>query len=170
MIHLYHGSNTVIRTINLEKARPYKDFGRGFYLTTIREQAEKMALRVSNIYGGDVFVTEYKFHDELLKESKLKYKIFEGPTKEWALFVINNRNRFYRDLASPECNHDCKYDLVIGPVADDDLALLFRQFSGGLIDVDTLIRAMKYKKLTDQYSFHSQSALELLERVGDYCG
>lgn len=106
----------------------------------MKEQAQKMAQRVS--------------------------RIFEEPSKEWALFVINNRNRDYQDIYSMECNHDNKYDLVIGPVADDDLALLFRQFSGGLISVEVLVEAMKFKKLTNQYSFHTEKALELLERAG----
>ena len=139
MISLYHGSNMVIEEIDLQKTRPYKDFGRGFYLTSMKEQAQKMAQRVS--------------------------RIFEEPSKEWALFVINNRNRDYQDIYSMECNHDNKYDLVIGPVADDDLALLFRQFSGGLISVEVLVEAMKFKKLTNQYSFHTERALELLEKV-----
>ena len=140
MIRLYHGSNIAIEEIDLKKTRPYKDFGRGFYLTSMKEQAQKMAQRVS--------------------------RIFEEPSKEWALFVINNRNRDYQDIYSMECNHDNKYDLVIGPVADDDLALLFRQFLGGLISVEVLVEAMKFKKLTNQYSFHTEKALELLERAG----
>ncbi len=140
MIRLYHGSNIAIEEIDLKKTRPYKDFGRGFYLTSMKEQAQKMAQRVS--------------------------RIFEEPSKEWALFVINNRNRDYQDIYSMECNHDNKYDLVIGPVADDDLALLFRQFSGGLISVEVLVEAMKFKKLTNQYSFHTERALELLEKAG----
>ena len=37
---LYHGSNLKIEKIDLLKCRPYKDFGRGFYCTTIRKQAE----------------------------------------------------------------------------------------------------------------------------------
>ena len=49
---LYHGSNMEIKEIDLLKCRPYKDFGKGFYLTTIKEQAEKMAIRVARIYGG----------------------------------------------------------------------------------------------------------------------
>jgi hypothetical protein len=60
------------------------------------------------------------------------------------------------------------YDIVIGPVANDDLALLFRQFSGGLIGVETLVREMKYKILTDQYSFHSDSATKILRKSGVY--
>ena len=38
---LYHGTNCVIDKIELNKCRPYKDFGRGVYLTTMKEQAEK---------------------------------------------------------------------------------------------------------------------------------
>jgi hypothetical protein len=41
---LYHGSNIKIIDVDLSKARPFKDFGQGFYLTEIREQAERMAV------------------------------------------------------------------------------------------------------------------------------
>lgn len=47
---LYHGTNCSIDKIDLDKCRPYKDFGKGFYLTTIREQAEKMAHRVAYLW------------------------------------------------------------------------------------------------------------------------
>ena len=43
-MRLYHGSNIAIDNINLAMCRPYKDFGQGFYLTDIEEQAEKMAI------------------------------------------------------------------------------------------------------------------------------
>ncbi len=65
-------------------------------------------------------------------------------------------------------NSDNKYDIVIGPVANDDLALLFRQFSNGMIEIDTLIREMKNKKLTDQYSFHTERALKYLTKESEY--
>ena len=48
--------------------------------------------------------------------------------------------------------------------ANDDLALLFRQFSEGTISVETLVSEMKFKKLTDQYSFHSEKAIALLKK------
>lgn len=44
--------------------RPYKDFGRGFYLTDIEEQAERMAVRVSRIYGGIPVVNSYEIEDD----------------------------------------------------------------------------------------------------------
>lgn len=163
---LYHGSNTEIQQVDLSKCRPYKDFGQGFYLTTIYDQAQKMAKRVAKIYGGIPTVTEYYFDESITANSQLQTKTFEAPTEEWALFVINNRNKDLQNIACPECNHDQKYDMVVGPIANDDLALLFRQFSNGLIDVGILVQQMKYKKLTNQYSFHSEHALAYLSKAG----
>ncbi len=57
-------------------------------------------------------------------------------------------------------------DIVIGPVANDDMALLFRQFEEGFIDLEILTREMTYKKLTNQYSFHTQRAAALLKKAG----
>lgn len=45
--------------------RPYKDFGKGFYLTDIKEQAEKMAVRLSKIYGGSPVVNTFIEIDHL---------------------------------------------------------------------------------------------------------
>jgi hypothetical protein len=163
---LYHGSNIEIENIDLAKCRPFKDFGRGFYLTTRKDQAQKMANRVSRIYGGSPCVNVYEFDETVLQTKELNIRTFDKPTKEWALFVINNRNRRFAPTSDEECNLDLKYDLVIGPVANDDLALLFRQFSEGMIGVDTLVREMEFKKLTDQYSFHTEKALGYLKKAG----
>lgn len=160
---LYHGTNCVIEKIDLDKCRPYKDFGKGFYLTTIKEQAEKMAKRVSKIYGGQPVVNLFRY--DSVVDNGINIKRFDSPTEEWARFVINNRNG---EKSAGDNNLDNKYDIVIGPVANDDLALLFRQFSNGMIEIDTLIREMKYKKLTDQYSFHSEKALRFLTKESDY--
>ena len=54
---LYHGTNVDIASISLNMCRPYKDFGKGFYLTSLEEQARKMAYRVSKIYGGKPVMT-----------------------------------------------------------------------------------------------------------------
>lgn len=152
--------------INFEKCRPYKDFGQGFYLTAIKEQAAKMAIRVARIYGGSPCIIEYDFNDAALTKTDIKSRVFEKPGKEWALFVMNNRNREFKNITNLECNHDKKYDLVVGPIADDDLALLFRQFSNKMITIDILIKEMQFKQLTNQYSFHTETAIRYLEKAG----
>lgn len=53
----------------------------------------------------------------------------------------------FSDISNLECNFDNKYDLVIGPVADDDIIVLFRTFVRGLIDIDTLIKELTYKDI-----------------------
>ena len=68
MITLYHGSNMEIDTIDLNRCRPNKDFGQGFYLTDIRKQAEFMALRRTRIMGeGMPMVTAYTFDEASLE-------------------------------------------------------------------------------------------------------
>ena len=79
---------------------------------------------------------------------------------------MNNRSAKNIDVNSPECNLANQYDIVVGPVANDDMALLFRQFEEGFIDITILTREMTYKKLTNQYSFHTQRAVALLKKEG----
>jgi hypothetical protein len=163
---LYHGSNTDIRTINLALCRPFKDFGRGFYLTVIKEQAENMAKRVAGIYGGRPVLNVYDIDENFIHMRELNIKNFGVETsEEWARFVRNNRNRKFEKFSSIECNFDNKYDIVIGPIADDDMALLFRQYENGMITFDMMLNGMIYKKTTNQYSFHTEKAISLLKKV-----
>lgn len=161
---LFHGSNTDIAHIDQSKCRPNKDFGKGFYLTTIREQAVRMAQRVARMYGGVPILNIYDFDNSADKLDALNIRHFDGPSVEWAQFVITNRNATKLKEPQEDSNIDGRFDLVIGPIANDDLALLFRQFSEGTISVETLVSEMKFKKLTDQYSFHSERALALLTK------
>ena len=153
---LYHGSNTKIEKIDLSKCRPYKDFGKGFYLTEIREQAEKMASRTAHIYEGEPIVTEFEFDESAL--SKLSVKQFDDPNEEWALFVLANRSKEHEQPTH-------SYDIVIGPVADDDIAQLFRNFNDGYINLTMLVEGLKYKKVSSQYFFHTEAAIKYLRRL-----
>jgi hypothetical protein len=164
---LFHGSNMPIEYINLNKCRPYKDFGRGFYLTTIEEQSITMAKRISKIYGDKPCVTSFEFDESSLKNENISTKIFDSPSRDWAIFVLNNRDKNFQNIVDINCNHDNKYDIVVGSVANDDIALLFRTFSNGLINIETLVKEMRYKKLTDQYSFHTEKSLSFLTKVGE---
>jgi len=160
---LYHGSNTIISEIALNKCRPFKDFGRGFYLTEIAEQANQMAMRVARLFGGSPIVSCFSFNNSIYEDENLNILSFEKPSKEWALFVINNRDRAFSNLFDPLCNQDNKYDLVYGPVANDDIAYLFRNFQNNLINQTALMRGLTYKNLSNQYSFHTEQALTYLK-------
>ncbi len=157
-MRLYHGSNSKIKNIDLAKCKPYKDFGQGFYLTEIEEQASQMARRTASIYGGSAVVTQFEFDETALSDSTLSIKRFEEPNEEWALFVMANRSR---ERQHPVHEHD----IVIGPVADDTIATLFRNFDDGIIDLPMLVKGLKYKKISSQYLFLTPKSVAYLKTL-----
>ena len=159
-MRLYHGSNMPITGIDLSRCRPNKDFGSGFYLSPDKTAAEKMAHRTVKRFGGSPHVMTYEFDETDM--GSLVLRRFEKPSVEWALFVMANRRG---GADAQEHNLDNKFDIVVGPIANDDLALLFRQFTRGLLTVEMLMREMQYKELTVQYSFHTQQSVSLLKLI-----
>ncbi|GHT81252.1 hypothetical protein FACS1894125_1630 [Actinomycetota bacterium] len=165
---LYHGSNVSFDVIDLSKSHPFKDFGKGFYVTTIEEQAIAMAKRTTDIEKtGIPAVMTYEFDELDLQD--LSYKKFPAGNDElsdkWAEFILNNRNRKFTDFADQLSNHDNKYDIVFGPVANDNIARVFSLYTQGIIRYEQLKDELKFKKLTDQFSFHTDKAVALLKLV-----
>jgi len=161
---VYHGSNVEIDSIQLEKCNKYKDFGQGFYVTVLEEQAERMAKRTVKRFGGTPAVTIFEFDEHDL--NKLNYKEFITANTDWAMFIINNRDRYFKDISSELSNHDNKYDVVSGPVANDDIAATFALFRDGIINSQILAMRLEYRELSNQYSFHTTTAINLLKKVG----
>jgi len=165
---LYHGTNLDIEHIDLNLCRNYKDFGKGFYTTEIYEQAEKMSKRVARIYGGSPIINVYEIEDNFMLSSDLNILDFGKTVSErWARFIMNNRNRNFKDFSDSDCNFDFKYDIVGGPIADDNMTMLFRQLQNNMITFDMLIKGMTFKDVTSQYSFHTKKAIQLLRKVGN---
>ena len=160
-MRLYHGSNMAFRDVDLSVCRPNKDFGQGFYLAPDRIAAERMAKRTVRRFGGKAYVMTFEFDEAALVDVPVKR--FSLPSEEWAMFVMANRRP---QVAATDHNRDNRYGMVVGPVANDDLALLFRQFTLGLVTVEMLVREMQFKQLTIQYSFHTPLALSSLKFVG----
>ena len=160
MITLYHGSNVAIDAIDLSKGMKDKDFGKGFYLTDIRSQAEEMAKRRTRIVGfGTPIITEFSFDDSLLNSDELNVKIFpDEPTVEWAKFIDANRH-------SSKTGFTHNYDIIVGPVADDGVAFQLERFHEQLIDDETLARELTYKKLNRQYFFGTEKAISKLKKL-----
>ena len=164
---LYHGSNMEIVQIDLKKCRPFKDFGAGFYTTSIKEQAWAMARRTTRIYKeGTPCLTEFFFNETALASSGYKIKRFPAPGIEWARFVINNRNTDFKEFTSLECNTDCKYDIVTGPVANDDITALIDVYMSGILSDDALIKELTFRELSDQVSFHTETSITCLQKTG----
>lgn len=155
---LYHGSNQAIGNIDLSQGKKFKDFGRGFYTTHIKEQAEYWSKRIADRFGGVPTITDFEFDFEGAVAAGLNVKIFEKPNKEWALFVMANRRQ-----GGDEFHHD--YDIVIGPVADDNMARLFGLYDMEIIDLDAVVAGLIYKNLNSQYFFATEKSLKFIKRL-----
>lgn len=159
MITLYHGTNIDFDDIDLGKCKPNKDFGRGFYLTDIRAQAEEMATRRFRITEtGMAQVLSFSFDESLLHSPLLNVKIFNEPSKEWALFVLENRQ-------ANRTGYKHEYDIVIGPVADDGVAFQLERYTRNLISIEMLVEELTYRKLNKQYFFGTEVAISKLKRI-----
>ena len=157
---LYHGSNIKIEKPDLTKSKPYKDFGKGFYLSADKEQAFRMAeQKTLLLQNGSPFVTEFEFDSTLLQSSELNIKVFEEYSVEWATFVLNNR-----DI---NLNHPIhQYDIVYGPIADDGVTFQIRRFRSGAITIEELVQELKYAQgITYQYYFGTELALSKLIKL-----
>lgn len=155
---LYHGSNIEIERIDLSKSRPNKDFGKGFYLTEDKQQAQNMADQKVLQNGGKAVVNAYEFDESFLINGTLSVKQFEGYTEEWALFILENRNR-----KSEHPIHN--YDIVIGAIADDKVGVQLFRYMREYIDLPTLVRNLQFKQLTIQYYFGTPKAIEKLKKL-----
>lgn len=155
---LYHGTNVDFDLIDLTKSHRFKDFGQGFYLTTIKKQAIELSVKKTLRDGGTPIVQEYEFDELHLNDDGLNILIFESPTTEWAEFIYKNRNR-----NEPFFTHN--YDIVIGPIADDGVAYLLNRYEEGSFSLEDLARELKYKNLNDQYYFGTNKAISLLKRI-----
>lgn len=154
---LYHGSNVIIKEVDFTKCHPFKDFGRGFYLTDNINHARNMAARRVLRLGGEECVSSFEFDLEKAVQ-KLNVKIFGKPSEEWANFVMMNRSE---EIVHPA--HD--YDIVIGPIADDSVVMSFRLFQDGYISISELVKRLEYKELSTQYFFHNATATGYLNRI-----
>jgi hypothetical protein len=153
---LYHGSNQNFDTVDLSKSKDKRDFGRGFYTTTLRKQAEDWAKVLFDRYRGDgVFIYEV----ELELAGDLSVKIYEGLSEEWLLMVRNNRK-----LGGIQ--H--KFDVIQGPVANDRTARTIALYIAGIINSNEAIERLKYNHINNQVSLHTSKALSHLKITGKY--
>ena len=155
---LYHGTNVDFASIDLSQCKPNKDFGKGFYLTDIFEQAQAMSIRRCEFeQSGSPIVQTYEFDENILQGSSLNIKIFAEVSSEWAEFILLNRKARSRKV------HD--YDIVVGPVADDGVVYQLNLYMQRLITIETLVKELSFKKMNRQYFFGSERALQILKRL-----
>lgn len=154
---LYHGSNVIVENPKIIKATRTLDFGYGFYTTTSYDQALKWAKikgRRENVEKGIISIYELDY--DIFKKDSLKIKVFNGASKKWLEFVLNNRMKE---------GYIHNYDIVQGSVADDRVYACLNAFENKFMDFDMAIKELRTYKLSDQISFHTKESLKYLNFI-----
>jgi hypothetical protein len=140
-ITIFHGSNVVVEKPQIIVSGFYKDFGFGFYCTNIERQAKKWA----QTKKGDSFVSVYNY----LPTDELKVLSFPVMTDEWLDFVVACRRGIKHE-----------YDIVEGPMADDQIWDYVEDFIEGNITREAFWVLAKFKYPTHQIVFCTQKSLD----------
>ena len=157
-MRVYHGSYIKIDVIDLEKCEIGKDFGRGFYVTKIREQAEFWAERKGISHKTTGVVTAFDFNENAFQYFRLKVLQFAGYNEEWLDFVAMNRNP-----KAKQPTHD--YDIIEGPVADDKIATRINDYLAGKVSKQDFLEELKFIRETHQICFCTARALQMLDYI-----
>ena len=155
---IYHGTNIQFGAVDLALCPPNRDFGQGFYTTSVKVHAERRAEEaVRKSKGGQVFVMEFDFDMEEVNAlyPDLKIKCFKTVCDEWAQFVMFNRLR--KESEPPH-----EYDIVEGPVANDKMFRQFQLYASNRIKLKELIGKLEYRESTHQIAFCTEKALSAL--------
>lgn len=140
-ITIFHGSNVVVEKPQIIVSGFYKDFGFGFYCTNIERQAKKWA----QTKKGDSFVSVYNY----LPTDEFKVLSFPVMTDEWLDFVVACRRGIKHE-----------YDIVEGPMADDQIWDYVEDFIEGNITREAFWVLAKFKYPTHQIVFCTQKSLD----------
>ncbi|OOM07230.1 hypothetical protein CLOSAC_37590 [Clostridium saccharobutylicum] len=105
------------------------------YTTTLELQSKSWAENMFIRYGGDgIYVMKFKLKDI----SNLNIKEFKGLDEDWLNMIKNNR-------LNGGIQHD--YDVVIGPVADDNTMRTVALYVGQDITLDIIMKIEKVVRI-----------------------
>ena len=149
---LYHGSYVAIENPDLTYSRNNTDFGKGFYLTPLKAQAESWARRFADKYDSAI-VSAYNFISSPSGTLAPNISVleFDSHNLKWLNFIMECR------LGLP---NDQKWDLIIGGVANDKVFDTLQLYFDGLIDAEAAIGRLRYNKPNFQYCFKSQALID----------
>lgn len=108
---------------------------------------------------GEATVTSYEFNLEHAISDGVNVKIFDDYTEEWADFVVANRRN-----SSDNPIHS--YDIVIGPIADDNVGRQIQLYMQGYWTIEQLVEKIRYNgKKSIQFYFATEKGLKYLNKV-----
>lgn len=146
---VYHGSTLEIHTPDVDHSSHNLDFGKGFYVTTVKEQAERWAKRKADLADATRgAVTTYELTDVL---DSFIVRDFGDDLESWIDFVCACRDG--EDIYK-------KYDIISGKVANDKVYRVVDMYRRNIWDKERAIKEMRAYEAYDQIAFITQDAID----------
>lgn len=149
MLTIYHGSTTPVEAPSVTMGRQNLDFGSGFYVTDLRQQALSWAMRIANI-GRPQWLNEYQIDMDIVHRN-YRYLRFDAYDKDWLDFIVNCRRGLpvWRE-----------YDLIEGGVADDRVIDTVNLFMLGFLPEDLAIARLAQHQPNNQICIINQEIID----------
>lgn len=149
MMTLYHGSHTAVPQPLVKVGRKNVDFGQGFYLTCLEEQASTWAEIIASRRGRNAIpvVSTYTFDREKAVADGVRFLVFDTYDLDWLYYVVGCRKG---------ADHSEKYDVVEGGVANDNVIDTVEDYEKGIITAEQALGQLQYKKVNHQICILNQ--------------
>ena len=145
---VFHTSYIEIPHPDVLHSRRYLDFGKGFYVTQLREQAVRYGEKFIKNYKP-AFLNSYYF-DFDSDASIYSYRRFENYDGEWLDYITNCRLG----------NEVDSYDIIEGGVANDRVFNTVDLYFQGIISKDEALNRLRFEKPNWQICLLSQMAID----------
>ncbi|WP_274969095.1 DUF3990 domain-containing protein [Succinimonas amylolytica] len=146
LMTVYHGGYQAVERPEIRVGKYTKDFGKGFYCTVIKEQAQRWARRYTS-----KIVSVY----DVRLIPGLRILEFKEMSDDWLDFIADCRS------GKP---HD--YDIVIGAMADDQIYSYVADYIEGSITREQFWILARFKYPAHQTVFCADDALKCLSYRG----
>lgn len=150
---VYHGSSVAVAKPLVKVGRKNLDFGQGFYVTKIREQAKSWAVVIAGRKGRHIkpVVSKYRFDIEKAKADDIRFKEFAQYDLEWLDYVVQCRQ------GKPLWK---QFDIVEGGVANDNVIDTVEDYEKGIITAEQALGQLRYKKVNHQICITNQKVID----------
>lgn len=179
---LYHGSYAPVEKVDLNKCDAGKDFGRGFYLTADKKQAQNfiktslLKAKVRKVISDNQnygYVTCYRYRTI---SNDIPVFEFSDANTEWLWFIaLNRRNKLAEALSSVINKTIFNSEIIIGKIANDTTNPVITAYLNGLYgevsderSAEIAISLLLPNRLKEQYCFLTERAINCLETVEVY--
>ena len=153
MITLYHGSYIAVPSPLVGLGRKKVDFGQGFYLTNLHDQAKAWAETIAERKGRNTkpIVSAYTLDYSSVKTGEFRVKVFDSYDLEWLEYVIDCRRGGEMQK---------QYDIVEGGVANDNVIDTVEDYENDIITAEQALGQLRYKKVNHQLCILNQEIID----------